>query len=177
MNEIIKKNGITFGVISGIISILITTLIYIIDVNLFASWWLGLLSLAISITLASVLMSKTKKALNGIFTFKDAFTTYFIYAVIGIAFGVIFNIILFNYIDPSLKENLKEILIKKTVSVMQKIGGENPEAVKEVIKKMSENDPYSVLEQLKGYFFALLFSSIFGLILAAFFKSKPAYNE
>ncbi len=45
MNEIIKKNGITYGVISGLVSILITTLIYTIDLKLFISMWVGLVSI------------------------------------------------------------------------------------------------------------------------------------
>jgi hypothetical protein len=36
INEIIKKNGITFGVIMGIVSALITATIYAIDLNLFS---------------------------------------------------------------------------------------------------------------------------------------------
>jgi Flp pilus assembly pilin Flp len=42
MNEIIKKNGIKFGVIAGAIAVLITAGIYIIDLKLFTAWWLGL---------------------------------------------------------------------------------------------------------------------------------------
>ncbi len=176
MNEIIKKNGVSFGIISGVISILTTTMIYVIDIELFVSWWLGLLSIAISIILGCVLMTKTKKELNNIFSFKDAFTTYFLMSVIGILIAVIFNIILFNYIDLSLKETLKEILIKKVVSMTQKFGGSNTD-LKEIVKKMSENDPYSIVEQLKGIVFLIIFSSVFGLILAAIFKTKISHND
>jgi len=38
INEIIKKNAITFGVFMGIGSALITTLIYAIDLELFTAW-------------------------------------------------------------------------------------------------------------------------------------------
>ena len=44
--------------------------------------------------------------------------------------------------------------------------------INEMIAKMKENNPYSTLELLKGSIFSIVFSSIFGLILAAFFKSK-----
>ena len=45
-------------------------------------------------------------------------------------------------------------------------------AINEAIAKLKENNPYSTLELLKGSVFSIVFSSIFGLILAAFFKSK-----
>ena len=74
MNEIIKKNGITFGIITGVISILITASVYIIDLKLFTAWWLGILSIGIYLGIGIYLLSKTKKELGGIFPFKDAFT-------------------------------------------------------------------------------------------------------
>ena len=45
-------------------------------------------------------------------------------------------------------------------------------AINEMIAKMKENNPYSVVELLKGSIFSMVFSAIIGLIMAAFFKSK-----
>ncbi|MEZ0131134.1 DUF4199 domain-containing protein, partial [Flavobacterium sp. LBUM151] len=54
--------------------------------------------------------------------FKDAFTTYFIAAVTGILISTLFNILLFNVIDPGAKDTLSEIMIKYTVGMLQKFG-------------------------------------------------------
>ncbi len=170
MNEIIKKNGITFGILSGIISILTTTLIYVIDIKLFVSWWLGLLGIAISVILACVLLSKTKKELNGNLNFKEAFTTYFIMALIGILMSTTFGIILFNVIDPSLKESIKELTLKSVSEMMLKFGSNNSD-ISKALKTIQETDQFSVLQQIKGIFTSIVVSSIFGLILAAFFKT------
>ena len=171
INEIIKRNGVTFGVLSGIVSSLITATIYAVDLNLFVSWWIGVVSILIYLVLGIVLLSKTKKEMNGLFVFKDAFTTYFISAVIGIAIGTAFNILLFNVIDPSAQDTLKEITIKNAVAMMQKFNSPAA-AINEMIAKMKENNPYSVVELLKGSIFSMVFSAIIGLIMAAFFKSK-----
>ena len=120
MNEIIKKNGISYGIVTGVVGALITTAIYSIDINLFTAWWITLLNVLFYVTIAVLLLSKTKKELNGIFPFKDAFTTYFLSAVIGILISVGFNIILFNFIDPSAKESIKEVSIKYAVEMMEK---------------------------------------------------------
>jgi hypothetical protein len=176
INEIIKRNGITFGITTGVVSALITTSIYAIDLNLFISWWVGILSIATYLIIGIVLLSKTKKELNGIFPFKDAFTTYFISAVIGILISTVFNIILFNFIDPAAKDTLRELTVKYTVDMMQKFGTP-ASAINEAITKLKENDPYSIVELLKGSIFSIVFSSIFGLIMAAFFKSKPSSQE
>ena len=171
INEIIKRNGITFGVLIGIVSSLITATIYAIDLNLFSSWWIGITSIIVYLILGIVLLSKTKKEVKTIFTFKDAFTTYFIAAVIGILISTLFNVLLFNVIDPSAKDTLLEITMKITANMMQKFG--TPASViNEAISKLKETNPYSTIELLKGSIFSIIFSSIFGLILAAFFKTR-----
>lgn len=176
MNEIVKKNGINFGIITGVISILITTLMYTIDLNLFTSIWVGLSLITFYIIIGVVLLLKTKKELGGVFSFKDAFTTYFISAVVGILISVVFNILLFNFIDPSAKDAIKELSIKSTVEMMEKFDA--PAAsINETIKKLQESDQFSTIEQLKGSVFSMVFSAVFGIILAAIFKSKPAYKE
>ncbi|SHG34657.1 Protein of unknown function [Flavobacterium fluvii] len=172
MNEIIKKNGISYGIITGIVSALITTAIYSIDLNLFVKWWLGIIIFLVYIIIGIVLLSKTKKELKGIFSFKEAFTTYFISAVIGILISVGFNILLFNVIDPSAKDTLNDIFIKYTVEMLQKIGTPSS-AINEAAKKMQENNPYSTIELMKGSIYSIVGSALFGLLLALIFKSKP----
>jgi hypothetical protein len=176
MNEIIKKNGITFGVITGLVAILLTTTMYIVDLKLFTTWWIGVLSILIYIGIGIYLLLKTKKELNGVFPFKEAFTTYFISAVIGTLISVAFNIVLFNFIDPSAKETIKELTIKFAVEMMQKFNAP-AEAVNQAIKDMQANDQFSIVELLKGSIFSIAFSALFGLILAAIFKSKSNQNQ
>ena len=171
MNEIVKKNGITYGVITGLVSILITTLIYTIDLKLFISMWLGLSIIATYIIIGCILLIKTKKDLKGIMSFKEGFTTYFISAVIGILVSVLFNILLFNYIDPAAKDTVKEYTIEYTVEMMEKFGTP-ASAINEAVKGMQEVDQFSTFELLKGSIFSIAFSAVFGLILAAIFETK-----
>lgn len=173
MNEIIKKNGISFGIITGVVSALITTSIYAINLELFTSMWIGFVSIAIYLIIAVLLLTKTKKELKGIFPFKDAFTTYFISSVIGILISVAFNIFLFNFIDPAVKDTLKELSIKYMAETMQKFNAPSA-AINDAMKKVQESDPYSIGELLKNSIFSIAFSALFGLLLALIFKSKPS---
>lgn len=176
INEIVKRNGISFGVIIGIVSALITATIYAVNINLFMSGWLGASIIGIYFILCIVLLTKTKKDLNGVFPYKEAFTTYFIAAVIGIAISTFFNIILFNFIDPSVKDTLKELTARYTMEMMQKFGTP-ASAINEALKKLNESNPYSIIELLKGSVYSIVFNSIFGLIMAAFFKSNTTQQE
>jgi hypothetical protein len=176
MNTAVKSNGIKFGIITGVVSILITTLLYAIDIELFISMWVGLISLGLYVVIGILVISNTKKELKGILSFKEAFTTYLISAIIGIYISVIFNIILFNFFDPTLKESLKELTIKASVEMLEKFNSPTS-VINETIKKLEETEQFSTLELLKGSIFSIIFSSLLGLILAAFFKSKPLNQE
>jgi len=176
MNEIVKKNGITFGIITGVVSILITTLIYTFNIKLFTSFWTGLISFLFYISISIVLLAKTKKELSGVFPFKQAFTTYFISAVVGIVVSLIFNILLFNYIDPAAKETIKELSIKYAIEMMKKFNTPT-DAINKAISDMQANDQFSISQLIKGSIFTIAFSAVFGLILAALFKSKSTYNQ
>lgn len=170
MNEIIKKNGVTYGIILGLFSVLFTTAIYAIDLELFTSWWLGLVSFAIAITIGIVLVSKTKKQM-GTMTFKEGFTVYFIAALIGTFVSTVYNYVLFNFIDTQAKETIKEITMKYTADMMEKFGTPAA-AINETMQKLSETDNYSIGNLLFGMAIVLVFQAVFGLILAAIFKSK-----
>ncbi len=173
MNEIIKKNGINFGIILGLISVLFTTVIYAVDLHLFTSWWIGIVSIIIAITIGVVLVSKTKKQMGGIISFKEAFTVYFIAAAIGSFISTLFYYILFNFIDTEAKETIKEITLKYTADMMEKFGA--PAAsVNETMQKLAETDNYSLGNLTFGFAIGLVLQAIFGLILAAIFKSKPS---
>jgi uncharacterized membrane protein (DUF106 family) len=134
------------------------------------------LSIAVYLAIGIYLLSKTKKELNGVFPFKDAFTTYFISAVIGIAISVVFNILLFNFIDTEAKDTVQDNLIEFQVNMLKKFNTPT-DKIKEAVEKMTEENQFDIVPQIKGSAFSILFSAIFGLILAAIFKSKPTYQE
>lgn len=173
MNTIVKKNGINYGIIIGIISILITAAIYAIDLKLFVNMWLGLSIIAIFIAIGVILVSKTKKQLNGLITFKEAFTVYFMAAVIGATMSVLFNILLFNVIDTDAKDTLNQLAVETSVEMMKKFGAPTSEITKQAAE-MQSNDNYSAANLLKGLIFNFVFSAIFGALLALIFRNKSS---
>jgi hypothetical protein len=176
MNEIIKKNGVSLGITYGIIGILFSTIIYVVNFELFTSGLIAFIKFILFLGFSIYLLSKTKKEIGILFTFKDAFTTYFIFAVIGLTIAVIFELILFNFIDLSIKDSLKEIVLKKGVNAV-KMFTDDKKIINEAIKKMSSEDQYSIGNFIQGHFFKLLMATLFGFILAAIFKTKSSQND
>jgi hypothetical protein len=172
MNEIMKKNAVKYGIISGVVGIVFTTIIYSIDFKLFANLWLGFGVLMAYLLIGCILLSATKKENNGSLNFKEAFSTYFLSAVIGIAISSLFNILLFNIVDPTAPEQIKTILIDSQIQMLENYDVPR-EQMKESIKAMKEAEPqFSTLGILKSLVWSFLGSAIFGLILSAIFKSK-----
>lgn len=172
MNEIIKKNGITFGIYAGVFSIAFTSFMYLYDINLFTSMWVGSIKILVFVAIAIILLNKTKKELNNSFSFKEAFTTYFICFLICILLATIFELLLFNVIDPGAKDTIQENLIDFQVNMMRKMGTPTSK-IKEVVEEMSKVNQYDIFQILKGSAIVIGMSSLFGLIFAAIFKSKP----
>ncbi|OIQ22140.1 MAG: hypothetical protein BM557_01835 [Flavobacterium sp. MedPE-SWcel] len=177
MTDLIKKNGVNFGLILGIVSILIGATLYAINLEFMVSFWIGIIIFFINIGIAIFAIIKSKKGMEGFISFKEAFTAYFITMAIGSAFYVVFMILLLNVIDPGAKEIISELLIEKTVTMMQGMNVPT-DAIKEAVKNMQETDNFSPVSQALSYVWSLLFYIIVGLIIAAIFKkNKPMFEN
>lgn len=176
MNQIVKSNGIKFGLIMGILAVILTAAIYTIDISLFTSWWLGLTLMFVYLIIFIVALVSTKKQLNGVMTFKEAFTTYFLVALVGVTISTLFNYVLFNLVDPGAKETLADLTAKATSEMMAKFGAPQSE-IDKALEGMEEVDNYSPANLAKGWIISILISAVFGLLFALIFRSKPAYKE
>ncbi|RYZ85926.1 MAG: DUF4199 domain-containing protein [Proteobacteria bacterium] len=174
MNEIIKKNGVSYGIGLAVLSILTTTVVYAL--SLYSAWWINISMMLLYVVVFIVLLIKTKKEMNGLITFKEAFTTYFIAMVIMLVVSTLFNIVLYNFVDPGATEVMKEEIIRSTVSFMESMNTP-AEAINKTVEDLQKQDNFSIVAQLKGLAIAICVGSIFGLILALIFKSRPAHAE
>ena len=176
MNEIVKKNAITYGIISGLIGVIATAIMYAINLNLFVNIWIGFGLILIYIIIGCMLLSKTKKDLKGILTFKEAFTTYFISALVAITISTAFSFLLFNVIDTEARDKVSELFIDFQVGMMEKYNAP-ASVINEKVKQLQESSQYSTKGLFFGFLQGLVGSIIFGLILAAIFKTKSTSKE
>jgi hypothetical protein len=170
MNEIIKKNGIQYGIIIGFISILLPTVTYISDKPLYKNVYIGLLSFAIYWVIRIHQAKKTKTELQSqIVTLKEIFTTLLISTTIGIIISTIFNYFFYNFFATDLMHETNEFMNLKQLEI-QKVfnkGGFDK-------RKIMELNNFSLEILLKNAVTSILISSIFNLILSAIFKTKQS---
>jgi hypothetical protein len=175
MNEAIKKNGIKFGIILGVIGILSQLTVYLLGgitkENAITGsviqivFWLAYL---ITRIIQSI---NTKKELNGFITFKELFKTLTITITIGILISQIFTFLLNNYIDVEYGKLMNAFINEQQVVAANAMKSFS-EVSTEDLKEMAKTDNFSIVKILQGSAMAFLISSIMNLILAAIFKSK-----
>jgi hypothetical protein len=167
----VKKIAITYGLFLGLILALSTTLMYVLNSDLFLDWKIGVVSIIIVITFGIVSTAKSKGALDGIMSFKEAFSAYFITCAVGLFISTLVGILIFTIVDPELADYLQEETLEISRGFMEKFG--TPKAdIDEALAKMSEQDNYSVVSQLKTYVYMLVFMSVIGLLIGLIFRKK-----
>ncbi|GGD85512.1 DUF4199 domain-containing protein [Planktosalinus lacus] len=175
-NQIIKKNASAQGITLGIILALSTTLMYALNPDMFTKWWVGILSFLIVIVFGIISVSKSKGKLNGFISFKEAFTSYFITVALGYFISTLMGILIFSIIDPEMAQYIQEKAIETTRGFMEGFGAPEEE-IDKALAKMSEQDNFSIVSQLKSYIFGLAFLSVLGLLVALIFKRKDPSLE
>lgn len=172
MNPIVKKNGILFGTIAASISALYTMIAYLFDNTLFVNGAMGIILMLVNFIILALASVYAKKQLEGFISFKDSFSAFMVAGVIGLFCSTLLNIFIFGYFDPEAADNLKELTIEKTVSMME--DWNVPEAeIEKSITKLEENDQFGIKSQLQGFMFAIALYAILGLIVAAVTKKVP----
>lgn len=174
MNSLVKKNGIFYGVVIGAIAVLTGAIIYAVDLNLFLNKYIGGISILVYIAIGVMAVVKTKKEMGKLITFREAFATYFLAAAVGLLISVLFNILLFNVIDPDAKETLRDISARFNIEMME---GWGQKLTDKQIDDIYATDNFAPGAQFIGLGFSLVMSAIAALIVALIFKNKSEHPE
>ncbi|MCM4156525.1 DUF4199 domain-containing protein [Gramella sp. AN32] len=171
-----KKLGTSYGVYLGVALILITVIIYAFDISLMTEWYLIAINFILILFLSILAVKKAKKFSETLFSFKEAFSVYFLTIVIGLFIATIFSLILFNVVDPDAAETLKELSMEKQAAMMEKFGMPEDQ-LNEAMTKIQEEDTFSIKNIAISFASQLVFFSIIGLIIALIFREKePTHN-
>lgn len=169
--EAIRKSAMNTGLILGLVLVVLTTIIYAIDINLFTKPWVGIINFVVILGFGVYAAIKSKKINGGFLSFKEAFTSFFIALVLGFFISTLYTILLFNVIDPEAKTIINDNVIKYTVDMMQKFGTKASD-INAMVAEMEKSDSFGFAGQMKGFAFNVVIYSIIGLITALIVKKK-----
>ena len=167
-----KGPVIKYSIILALISIIITTLIYIIDETMMVKWWFGLISLAISFALLIYFGMTIRNEAGGFMKFKTAFTLIFLIVFFSTIISSAYNLVLYSVIDPDLGSRLTEALIEQQTQILENFGVP-ADQMDEQLNRIREQDSFSVPSLLKSSGIASIIGAlIMGLIVGAIIKKK-----
>tara|TARA_B110000091_G_scaffold191285_1_gene214978 strand:- start:506 stop:1036 length:531 start_codon:yes stop_codon:yes gene_type:complete len=175
MKQLIKSKGLNFGLIFGIFLIFLTLYGYAIDINFFVSYWFFVIFIISFFVNAFWVMGSLKKAQEGFMSFKEGFTVFFISNAFALLLSTIFTFLIFSVIDPELQDTVKELTIQKTTETMENFNVPMDQ-VDIAIEDIRNQDNFSIVSQIKGYFSTLAICSIAGLLIALILKKKEEEN-
>ncbi|MCC6690025.1 MAG: DUF4199 domain-containing protein [Bacteroidia bacterium] len=165
---------IKYGLIAGIISILLQAVLYIMGVQFMATWWVGIIMILFIIVLYVVIAIRLRKDMGGFITFKQAFTKILLIWIIGGALNLVFSLLLYHVIDPELPQKMQDAITEKTISFMERMGTPQ-EKIDEVTEEMQESgNKFTALSLITNYLWGILIGAILALILGASIKKNPS---
>lgn len=163
--------GLLYGLLGGLAMSVFLLLLYLGGVEYFMSAiaWLGY---CIIITIAILGGLRQKKLNGGYITFGQALKVVFTIFALAFLIQTTFSYILLNHVDTSFRDNLTQATLVKTEEMLKKFGASDAQ-IEEAVKRVSEQDSYSIKNILLGYGMMCILFFLVSLIIAAIIKRKP----
>lgn len=167
------KAGLNAGVILGIVSVVLTFVVYFISPITLASGTFGIGMLVVFIGILIYLGIQYRKSIGGFMDFGPAFNFSFIAMVVAGIISQIGTALLYNVVDPALPGVLVEQTLENTMDMMEKFGAADAMSTQQ-IDEMREGFAanYTVMGQIKAFGIALIIYAVLSLILGAILKKR-----
>jgi len=159
----ITKNAINNGVFMGVTFIVSSYMLYLVDNQSFIALKSSILFLVFLLLLYKT-GTDARRQNGGIISYSTVFKDLFFAAIIGTFLCSVFEYLLFNFIDPSLKEQVKETFYK-AAEEMQASG--NKDLYQKLVNTVKAEDIYSIT-YCTAQFFVRIFMpcALFSALLA-----------
>ncbi|WP_462248028.1 DUF4199 domain-containing protein [Ekhidna sp.] len=173
-----NNHAIKSGVMLSVISIVLTLLFYLIDPTLLAKWWVGIGILVISIALVAYFGIQHRNEIGGFMAFGKAWIYSMQLLVVAGLIGTIFNILLYNVIDPELPVIVADQAVENAEAMMANFGMPEDQMDEALEKTRTDTlERFTVTGSLVGFLWGLIVYAILSLITGAIIKKKEPELE
>jgi hypothetical protein len=163
--------GLAFGVIIGLVYVVLLLLRWRSAENLIVFGAMAILSFAVLIGVMFYEAHYRRKENGGSISLKELFQTLFVSVLVFELFYAIFNFVYLKYIDPGVVDRMKDGM----VTLMDKAGDQITEADK--AKRVAELDKFQEstqpLKVLQGYLLSVAISGVVALLISLIMRRKP----
>ena len=167
----LKKHSVDLGIKLGTVLFIITAFLYLTNIEFFYNGLKAVLFFPIILGFGIYSAYSSKKNLNQIITFKEAFTAYFACIAIGYLITSVGDIVIFKFINPEAANLINEESMIKTKQVFEMMQV-NSNEIDIALENLRNNPVYSYSNIISNYFMVILINAIFGMIPALIFKKS-----
>jgi hypothetical protein len=171
------QHALRFGAILGVVSAIITLLLYVIDPALMISVW-NLVLLIVFLGLVIYGGISYRKEIGGYLDFGPAYIHGFVTLVTMSVIGAIMGLLLYFVIDPTLPETLTEATLQQSADMAARFGAPQ-EAVDQLMEDQREQTAaqFTMAGQLKGFGIQIIVNAVLALITGLIVRRREKVSD
>jgi hypothetical protein len=164
----------TQGLIAAVVNFALLMVLYLLNMNLLAEWWVGILALLIIVVFMFTGTSAARSANGGSFGFGQAWVASMSVAFVAQVVSAAFTLVLYQVIAPELPAVLEELTLEKTRAMMEGFGM-SPDLLEPQMAeiKAQMKEAYTWKGMAKNTAGGMVMWAVISLLVAAISKRTP----
>jgi|SRR5690625_3349127 len=165
-----KKLALNYGLLTGIFSILLSVIVYVMGSYLEKPWWSTVLITLVGFGITYYAILQYRGLLNGFLNIGEAMKLGVAIALIAGIIAALSNYVFVTYIEPGLIDEMLELGRQQLEESGNSLSDEQIEMSLEMSKKFMQPWMMAAMGVISSVFMGVIYSLIAGLILQ---KKKP----
>jgi len=161
----VKKIATTYGVIWGLLSIVLSVVTYVTDNYLERPWWITVLSTAITIGVIVYGLKAYKHENEGFLSIAESLKVGLAISLIAGVIATIYGYIFMTIIEPDFANQMLEAAREQMITQNPDMGQEQMDMAMGITEKMMEPWIMTAMGMIFTLFFGFIVSLISGLIM------------
>lgn len=166
----IKSTAFTYGIVLGVVSIIMLVLIYVLNIT-DTNYFLAILSFSLSILVYFFGLKEFKSKNSGFISLTDALKVGLAIAVIGGLISAVYTYIHYSFVYPEFLEITLEKAQQEMLDSNSSMSDAQMEQALAISKKMVSPFAQATFSLVGSIFFGFIISLVIGLIIK---KKNPA---
>ena len=161
----LKKIALNYGLILGLLSIVITVILFVTNNHIDRPWWSSLLSFLLMIAIIVYGLKAFKAANGGFMSLGEAIKTGLAISVVAGIIGAIFNYLFVTVIEPDFVAKMLDFTRERMYEQNPNMTEEQAEMALSMSEKFMSPGIMSAFAIIGSLFFGFIISLIAGLVM------------
>lgn len=168
----VKKIALPYGAVLGLFTVLLSVIVYVMDLTYEQPWWQGALGFVAMIICILIGIKTFKKDNAGFLSLGEALKVGLAISLIAAIFGVIFNLIFMTVIEPDFIANMLAATEDNMLAQNPNMTQEQIDMGMSITETMMSPTIITAMAIIMTLFFGFIISLITGLVMKV---ERPAH--